>query len=135
MGITQACQRKNIRLFEFMGRHSCRYARQLAASRWRRYAWLKRAPSDTGAGMDNEGKCVEFFAEYAAFLAKTVTLVVAILVILLAAVAARSKGRRVVGQLQVDKLNDFYKQLRHRLEHAVLDKDQLKAARSEERRV
>lgn len=75
---------------------------------------------------------MEFFAEYAAFLAKTVTLVVAILVILLAAVAARSKGRRVVGQLQVDKLNDFYKQLRHRLEHAVLDKDQLKAAHKEE---
>jgi serine protease SohB len=82
--------------------------------------------------MDNEGKCVEFFAEYAAFLAKTVTLVVAVLLILAAAVAARSKGRRVVGQLQVDKLNDFYKQLRHRLEHAVLDKDQLKAAHKEE---
>jgi serine protease SohB len=82
--------------------------------------------------MNNEGKCVEFFMEYAAFLAKTVTLVVAVLVILAAAVVARSKGRRVAGQLQVDKLNDFYKQLRHRLEHAVLDKDQLKAAHKEE---
>lgn len=82
--------------------------------------------------MNNEGEYVEFFAEYAAFLAKTVTLVVAVLVILLAAVVARSKGRRVVGHLQVDKLNDFYKQLRQRLEHAVLDKDQLKAAHKEE---
>ncbi|MDO9625688.1 MAG: protease SohB [Pseudomonas sp.] len=75
---------------------------------------------------------MEFFAEYAAFLAKTVTLVVAVVVILAAAVAVRSKGRRVVGHLQVDKLNDFYKQLRQRLEQAVLDKDQLKAAHKAE---
>jgi serine protease SohB len=75
---------------------------------------------------------VEFFAEYAAFLAKTVTLVVAIVVVLAALVAVRSKGRRVVGHLQVDKLNDFYKQLRQRLEQAVLDKDQLKAAHKAE---
>jgi serine protease SohB len=88
--------------------------------------------SRLGAGMKNKGECVEFFAEYASFLAKTVTLVVAILVLLVAASVVRSKGRRPAGHLQVNKLNDFYKQLRQRLEHSVLDKDQLKATHKAE---
>ena len=70
---------------------------------------------------------MEFFAEYASFLAKTVTLVVAILVVLVALAVLRGRGRRSSGQLQVSKLNDFYKQLHDRLEHAVLSKDQLKS--------
>jgi serine protease SohB len=73
---------------------------------------------------------VEFFSEYAIFLAKTVTLVIAILVVLASFAALRSKGRRKSsGQLQVSKLNDFYKGLRERLEQTLLDKDQLKALR------
>ena len=70
---------------------------------------------------------MEFFAEYAGFLAKTVTLVVAILVVLSAIAALRSKGRQSTGQLQVSKLNDFFNQLQQRVEQAVLDKAQLKA--------
>src|SRR5476651_668246 len=77
--------------------------------------------------------CVEFFAEYASFLAKTVTLVVAILIVLAAFASLRSKGRRKsAGQLQVSKLNDFYKGLRERLEQSLLDKDRLKALRKEQ---
>ena len=76
---------------------------------------------------------MEFFAEFAIFLAKTVTLVVAILVVLASFAALRSKGRRkTAGQLQVSKLNDFYKGLRERLEQTLLDKDQLKALRKVE---
>ena len=76
---------------------------------------------------------MEFFAEYASFLAKTVTLVIAILVVLASFAALRSKGRRKsAGQLQVSKLNDFYKGLRERLEQTLLDKDQLKALRKGE---
>ncbi|MBU0807952.1 MAG: protease SohB, partial [Gammaproteobacteria bacterium] len=70
---------------------------------------------------------MEFFAEYIGFLAKTVTLVVAILVVLVTIAALRSKGRQRTGELHVNKLNDFFKQLQQRMEHAVLDKDQLKA--------
>ena len=73
---------------------------------------------------------MEFFSEYAVFLAKTVTLVIAILVVLASFAALRSKGRRKsAGQLQVSKLNDFYKGLRERLEQTLLDKEQLKALR------
>jgi len=76
---------------------------------------------------------VDFFTEYASFLAKTVTLLVAILVVLASFAALRSKGRRKsAGQLQVSKLNDFYKGLRERLEQTLLDKDQLKALRKGE---
>lgn len=76
---------------------------------------------------------MEFFAEFAVFLAKTVTLVIAILVVMASFAALRSKGRRkTAGQLQVSKLNDFYKGLRERLEQTLLDKDQLKALRKVE---
>jgi serine protease SohB len=75
---------------------------------------------------------VEFIAEYVGFLAKTVTLVVAILTVLVAIAALRGRGRRTAGQLQVNKLNDFYKQLQQRLEQAVLGKDQLKAVHKAE---
>ncbi|MDB6051903.1 MAG: sohB [Pseudomonas sp.] len=76
---------------------------------------------------------MDFLAEYASFLAKTVTLVVAILIVLAAFASVRSKGRRKsAGQLQVSKLNDFYKALRDRLEQSMLDKDRLKALRKEQ---
>ena len=76
---------------------------------------------------------MEFFAEYAGFLARTVTVLVAILVVLAAIAALRGRNRRVAsGHLDVRKLNDFYKGLRERLEHSVLDKAQLKAVRKAE---
>ena len=46
---------------------------------------------------------MEFFADYASFLAKTVTLVIAIVVVLVVIAALRGKGRRrSAGQLQVN---------------------------------
>ena len=51
---------------------------------------------------------VEFLAEYASFLAKTATLVIAILVVLSTIAGLRGKGRRKPGgQLQVTRLNEF----------------------------
>jgi serine protease SohB len=76
---------------------------------------------------------VEFLSEYASFLAKTVTLVIAIVVILVVAASTRSRGRRRGGgQLQVIKLNEFYKGLRERLEQSLLDKERLKLLRKEQ---
>ncbi|MHC2144207.1 protease SohB [Pseudomonas sp. 210_17 TE3656] len=76
---------------------------------------------------------MEFLAEYASFLAKTATLVIAILVVLSAIAGLRGKGRRKAGgQLQVNKLNEFYKDLRERLESSLLDKAQLKALRKQQ---
>jgi serine protease SohB len=76
---------------------------------------------------------VEFLADYASFLAKTVTLVVAIIIVLVAIAAMRGKGRRrSAGQLQVTRLNEFYKGLRERLEQSLLDKNRLKTLRKEQ---
>ena len=76
---------------------------------------------------------MEFLAEYMGFLAKTVTLVIAILVVVAGIASLRGKGRRKAGgQLQVHKLNDFYKQLRERLEASLLDKDALKRHRKQQ---
>ena len=73
---------------------------------------------------------MEFIFNYASFLAKTVTVVIAIIVVLVAIASMRGRGRRSSGgQLQVTKLNDFYKALRDRLEGSLLDKARLKALR------
>ncbi|CAK9888913.1 MULTISPECIES: protease SohB [Pseudomonas] len=79
---------------------------------------------------------MEFLAEYASFLAKTATLVIAILIVLSAIAGLRGKGRRKAGgQLQVNKLNEFYKDLRERLEGGLLEKAQLKALRKQQAKV
>ena len=77
---------------------------------------------------------MEFLSDYASFLAKTVTLVIAIVVVLVAIASMRGRGRRRGGggQLQVVKLNDFYKGLRERLEQSLLDKERLKVLRKEQ---
>ena len=76
---------------------------------------------------------MEFLAEYASFLAKTATLVIAVLVVLSAIAGMRGKGRRKAGgQLQVTRLNEFYKDLRERLESGLLEKHQLKALRKQQ---
>ncbi|MCF7203527.1 protease SohB [Pseudomonas oligotrophica] len=76
---------------------------------------------------------MEFLLDYAGFLAKTATVVLAIVAVLIVlAGLRRGRGKPGAGHLQVDKLNDFYKGLRERLEHAVLDKDALKAQRKRE---
>lgn len=73
---------------------------------------------------------MEFLADYASFLAKTVTLVVAIIVVLVAlASLRRGRSKQSGGHLEVHKLNDFYKSMRERLEQSLIEKDQLKAQR------
>nr|WP_189659785.1 protease SohB [Pseudomonas farsensis] len=80
-----------------------------------------------------QGVTVEFLAEYASFLAKTATLVIAILVVLSAIAGLRGKGRRKQGgQLQVTRLNEVYKELRERLESGLFDKAELKALRKQQ---
>ncbi|RLT98747.1 protease SohB [Ketobacter sp.] len=71
---------------------------------------------------------MEFLSEYGLFLAKAVTIVIAILMIVsVVAATAQSRQRRDhKGDIIVTPLNDFYEELRDALQHSVLDKDQLK---------
>ncbi|HLT04771.1 MAG TPA: protease SohB [Pseudomonas sp.] len=75
---------------------------------------------------------MEFLADYAGFLARTVTIVVATLVVLAAIAALRGRNRARGGHLEVRKLNDFFTGLRERLELDLLEKSQLKARRKSE---
>lgn len=71
---------------------------------------------------------MEFLADYGAFLLKTATIVVAILLIVagVASVSARQKARSE-GDLSIRKLNDELEDYRHALEDSILDKHELKA--------
>ena len=75
---------------------------------------------------------MEFLVDYAGFLARTVTVVVAILVVLAAIAVLRGRNRARSGYLEVRKLNDFFTGLRERLEQDLLDKTELKARRKAE---
>ena len=83
---------------------------------------------------------VEFFAEYGLFLAKSVTLVIALLVIVIGAISAASNRVRGSedGHIEVRKLNERLDGMRDALREASLDarefKRQLKAEHKAERK-
>jgi serine protease SohB len=70
---------------------------------------------------------LEFLTEYGLFLAKTLTFVVAIFVIvsLVASLSGRSK-KSDKGQIEVTKLNEKFDHLRESLRDAMLDEDEYK---------
>lgn len=72
---------------------------------------------------------VEFFTEYGLFLAKAVTVVVAILLII-TAVAAAAQSRAHPGHkgdIRVTPLNEFFDDLKLALQHNIFTKDEMKA--------
>lgn len=72
---------------------------------------------------------MDFLFEYAGFLARAVTILIVIIVVLSVATSLRSRGRTKTGELHVSSLNDFYTDLKESIEYSVLDKAQLKAIR------
>jgi len=71
---------------------------------------------------------VEFISEYGIFLAKTITIVIAVLLIIAAAAGSALKNKKSDNkEMLIEKLNDRFKDLRLSLEESLLNKDQLKA--------
>ncbi|WP_150298992.1 protease SohB [Pseudomonas profundi] len=70
---------------------------------------------------------MEWLAEYALFLAKAFTIVVAILLILMMLAALKGKSRRGEGVLTVNRLNEQLARSTERLGSAVLDKAAFKS--------
>ncbi len=73
---------------------------------------------------------LEFLFEYGLFLAKAVTIVVAILVIIgsiAAAAASRQHRSDHKGEIRVTPLNEFYEELKDAVQHTVFSKEELKA--------
>ena len=76
----------------------------------------------------------DFLADYGSFLAKIVTVVVAILVLVAGLAAIGGRNRKAAGQLIVKKLNDEINELKMALQHAVLDKVALKNLEKNEKK-
>jgi len=69
---------------------------------------------------------VDFLLDYAGFLLRVVTLVVAFVVLLSSIAMLRKKGRERSGHLEVHKVNEFYEDLQGFMEEMVLDPIELK---------
>ncbi|AFU97643.1 protease SohB [Simiduia agarivorans] len=71
---------------------------------------------------------MEFLTDYGLFLAKTLTLVVAVVLVIGFAVAAGMKNKRQPeGQVEVRRLNDHYDDIKDMMESALLDEEEYKA--------
>lgn len=80
---------------------------------------------------------MEFLTDYGLFLAKTVTLVVAFLFIVMMVVANANRQRmegKPKGHITVIKLNDELDEMKDDIRHVVLDEDMLKAEEKERKK-
>lgn len=79
---------------------------------------------------------VEFFSEYGLFLAKSITIVFAIIAVVagIAVVSSRSRKDGRDGEIEVTHFNDDLLDMKDALEESILDKDTLKAMHKEEKK-
>lgn len=78
---------------------------------------------------------MEFLIEYGLFLAKTLTFVVAVFIIISLIVSASSRGKKSEkGHIHISKLNEKFKAMRDALQQAVLDDEQLKLLEKDEKK-
>lgn len=77
---------------------------------------------------------MHFLADYGLFLAKAVTIVLAILIVFLGILSLTLRGKvKAKEKLEVKNLNEKYKQMRRILKHATLNKSLLKCFLKEEK--
>ena len=79
---------------------------------------------------------MEYLIEYGMFLAKAITIVLAIIIIVSAIASSGSKQKKPgkKGSLKVTRLNDHLEEMRDTLRHSVLDKDHLKLVNKSEKK-
>lgn len=79
---------------------------------------------------------VEFFTDYGLFLAKSVTVVFAIIALVagIAVVSSRSRKDAKHGDIEVIHFNDELLDMKEALEDAILDKEELKALHKAEKK-
>lgn len=78
---------------------------------------------------------MEFLAEYGLFLAKTITFVVAILVVVGLVISMSGRGRKAdKGHIEVSKLNEKFDEMRDILRDAMLDPEELKLQEKAEKK-
>ena len=78
---------------------------------------------------------MEFLTSYGLFLAKSVTIVFAIVIVIVAIIAASSRGRKEhEGHIEVNVLTDKYKQVEESLQSIILDEHQVKLIHKENKK-
>ncbi len=78
---------------------------------------------------------MEFLSSYGLFLAKSMTIVVAIIIVVLTIIAASSRGRKEhEGHIEVEILNDRYEDMEDTLKSVILDEYQLKQLHKEQKK-
>lgn len=79
---------------------------------------------------------MEFLSEFGMFLAKAVTIVFAIIVVIGVAASSGQRGKKTGkrGAIKVTRLNEHFEELREALREAVLDKDSLKTVHKDEKK-
>ncbi len=79
---------------------------------------------------------MEFLSEYGLFLAKALTIVVAILVVAVGLLALGQRGQRASpGHIEITKLNERYREFRDTMQHALLnDKDFKKQRKADKKK-
>lgn len=79
---------------------------------------------------------IDFLTQYGLFLAKTLTLVLAILLVFIvaASLVSRRRHQQAEGHVEVKNLNDKYKEMYEALEEAVLDEELLRQRIKQERK-
>lgn len=78
---------------------------------------------------------MQFLAEYGLFLMKAITLVAAILIVIAGVIALASKGKSKDKQkLEIEKINDKYKEMHEHLNAVILTKHQLKEWEKQEKK-
>ncbi len=76
-----------------------------------------------------------FIAEYGLFLAKTITIVLAVIAIVVGIIIFASRGREIGRErLEIKKLNDKYDEMTDIIHASTLDKDQLKKSLKAEKK-
>lgn len=78
---------------------------------------------------------MEFLTNYGLFLAKTITFLIAVFIVVSLIVSAGGRGKKSEkGHIQVSKLNEKFKAMREALQDAVMDEDQLKLIEKNEKK-
>ena len=78
---------------------------------------------------------MEFLTNYGLFLAKTITFLIAIVIVITLIVSASSRGKSVEkGNIHVSKLNDKYKAMREALQSVIFDDEQQKQQEKDEKK-
>ena len=77
---------------------------------------------------------MEFLFVYGLFLAKAITIVVAIVVVVGFIVGMAAKQKQTSGNLEFESLSEHFDDIKSQAQHVLLDKDELKKAEKEEKK-